>query len=213
MTNQYLYKKILHKQLLSKCSMMRINEIFYSLQGEGFFTGTPSVFVRFSGCNLKCPFCDTDHHQGMEMDEASIVEAVCQYPAKHVVITGGEPSLFLTESLVELLHLHEKFVCVETNGTHPLPANIDWATLSPKDAFVAHAEPLPRHYDELKVVFDGEHDIENYSHLTTENRFIQPCDTGNLTKNRLILAKAIVFIKQHPEWRLSLQTHKFLGIQ
>ena len=192
---------------------MRINEIFYSLQGEGFFTGTPSVFVRFSGCNLKCPFCDTNHLQGMEMDEASIVEAVCQYPAKHVVITGGEPSLFLTESLVELLHYNRKFVCVETNGTHPLPKNIDWATLSPKDAFVAHAEPLSGHYDELKVVFDGEHKIEDYSQLMADHRFVQPCDTGDPNKNLEILTQAIDFIKQHPEWRLSLQTHKFLGIR
>ncbi len=191
---------------------MRVNEIFYSLQGEGFFTGTPSVFLRLSGCNLHCPFCDTAHQDGREMDEESIVRAVCQYPARHVVITGGEPSLFLTESLVGRLQQEGKFVCVETNGTHPLPSNLDWITLSPKDAFVENAQPVAGHYDELKVVFDGVHAIDDYASLDVSHRFLQPCDTGDTACNNHILRQTIAYIKEHPKWRLSLQTHKLLGI-
>ena len=111
---------------------MKINEIFYSLQGEGFWAGTPAVFVRFSGCNLRCSFCDTQHETGTTLSEAEIVAKVAQWPARHVVITGGEPSLFLTASLVEQLHSIGKFVAVETNGTHPLPEQVDWVTLRRK---------------------------------------------------------------------------------
>lgn len=198
---------------------MKINEIFYSLQGEGFYTGTASVFVRLSGCNLRCPFCDTDHLAGTEMTEEEIALAVAEFPASHVVITGGEPSLFLTASLVDLLHKYGKFVAVETNGTHPLPENVDWVTLSPKDAFI-HAEgekanpatPVLTRCNEIKVVFGGS-PIPDYSHIAATHQFLQPCDTGNEEKNRQIIQETIAFIQAHPSWRLSLQTHKLLNIR
>lgn len=191
---------------------MKVNEIFYSLQGEGFHTGTASVFIRLSGCNLRCPFCDTDHAAGKEMTEEEIVDRAAEFPARHVVITGGEPSLFLTESIVEGLHRAGKYVAVETNGTHPLPQNVDWITLSPKDAFVAHAAPVLERCNEIKVVFDGS-SIPDYSHIEADHRFLQPCDTYNAERNTLIVQKAISYILSHPEWRLSLQTHKIINIQ
>lgn len=191
---------------------MKVNEIFYSLQGEGYYTGTAAVFVRLSGCNLRCPFCDTDHQSGMEMTEEAIVEAVCQHPARHVVITGGEPSLFLTASLVDALHKAGRYVAIETNGTKQLPENVDWITLSPKDAFVESAAPAISRCNEIKVVFDG-NDIPNYSHITAEHHFLQPCDTGNSDKNASIVQGATSYILSHPEWRLSLQTHKIINIQ
>lgn len=191
---------------------MKVNEIFYSLQGEGYHTGTASVFVRLSGCNLRCPFCDTDHGSGVEMTEDEIVEAVQKYPAPHVVITGGEPSLFLTASLVDKLHKADKDVAVETNGTHPLPDNVDWVTLSPKDAFVTHAAPVLTRCNEIKVVFDG-NPICDYSHINAEHRFLQPCDTGDAMHNAHIIRHAVNYILSHSEWRLSLQTHKILNIQ
>ncbi|MDO4211796.1 MAG: radical SAM protein [Bacteroidales bacterium] len=191
---------------------MKVNEIFYSLQGEGFHTGTASVFVRLSGCNLRCPFCDTDHQSGTEMTEEAIVEAVCQYPARHIVVTGGEPSLFLTASLVNALHSAGRFVAVETNGTHALPENVDWITLSPKDAFVENAAPTIGRCNEIKVVFDGR-ELADYSHIKTEHRFLQPCDTGDAQRNAEIVQGAISYILSHPEWRLSLQTHKIINIQ
>lgn len=195
---------------------MKINEIFYSLQGEGFYTGTASVFVRFSGCNLRCPFCDTEHLEGVEMSEEEIVKVVASFPAQHVVITGGEPSLFLTSSFVELFHQQGKYVAVETNGTHALPENVDWITLSPKDAFIqaenGKATPILARCDEIKVVFDGSL-LPDYSHIAATHRFVQPCDTGNEEKNRQIIQETIAFIQAHPSWRLSLQTHKLLNIR
>ena len=93
---------------------MRVNEIFYSLQGEGFYVGVPSVFIRLSGCNLQCSFCDTTHQSFTDMSEREIADVVAQYPAQHVVITGGEPSLQLSALLIELLHKLDKEVAVET---------------------------------------------------------------------------------------------------
>lgn len=193
--------------------MMRVNEIFYSLQGEGFNTGTPAVFVRFSGCNLQCPFCDTDHTAFKEMTEGEIVEEVSRYKANLVVVTGGEPALQLTESLVELLHFLGKTVAVETNGTVELPKNVDWITLSPKDAFLGEkATPILKEADELKVVYNGV-SPKFYEKILAKHRFLQPCDTGDAEKNKEIIKKTIEFCKEHPEWRLSLQTHKILNIR
>ena len=96
--------------ILQYMSAMKINEIFYSIRGEGYHTGTPAVFVRFSGCNLRCPFCDTDFHDYKEMTEDEIVAEVCKYPATLCVITGGEPSLQLTETLVHKLQARENFL-------------------------------------------------------------------------------------------------------
>ena len=110
--------------------MYKINEIFYSLQGEGFHTGTPAVFVRFSGCNLRCAFCDTQHQGGTMMSSQEIVDEVNKYPiAPLVVLTGGEPSLFIDEAFVaELKQNTKKKIAIETNGTWPLPTNLDWVT-------------------------------------------------------------------------------------
>ena len=108
--------------------MRKINEIFYSLQGEGAHTGTPAVFVRFSGCNLKCDFCDTSHESGIEMADEAIIEEVCKYPCRMVILTGGEPGLWIDDALVDALHKAGKYVAIETNGTQVLPEAIDWVT-------------------------------------------------------------------------------------
>lgn len=193
---------------------MLVNEIFYSLQGEGYHSGTPAVFVRLSGCNLECPFCDTDHSACTAMDEAAVVEEVVKYPARWVVITGGEPSLQLTSSLVTLLHAKGRQVAVETNGTHPLPTEVDWVTLSPKDQWLGPvAAPVLRQVDELKLLYDGLHEPSTYSHIAcTHGHFLQPMDTGNADHNATISQQATVYCLQHPEWRLSLQIHKILNI-
>jgi organic radical activating enzyme len=145
---------------------VKINEIFYSLQGEGYHSGMPAAFIRFSGCNLHCPFCDTQHESGVEMTEEEIVTEVKRYPAQLVVVTGGEPALQLTESLVDALHGIGKTVAVETNGTLALPDNVDWITLSPKDTWLGdEAVPVLGKADELKVVFDGEQAPSAYSNI------------------------------------------------
>ncbi len=193
---------------------MLVNEIFYSLQGEGYFSGTPSLFIRFSGCNLKCGFCDTQHQHGTEMKEEDIVERARACKAQHVVITGGEPSLQLTESLVDKLHEIGKYVAVETNGTHLLPENVDWITLSPKDAFVTGTQSkiVLKRCNELKLVFTGA-PLADYSMIDVAHYFLQPCDVGNEAKNKEILEDTINYCLAHPQWHLSLQMHKLIGVR
>lgn len=188
---------------------MKVNEIFYSLQGEGHFTGTPAVFVRFSGCNLKCPFCDTEHESYRELSPEDIITEISKYPSRHVVLTGGEPSMQITPELINLLHEAGLFIQVETNGTFPLPENIDWITCSPK-SFPLALEKV----DELKVVYTGNKEtIERYtSAIEAGERRLQPCDTGNSVRNSAILKETIEYIKSHPSWHLSLQTHKLINI-
>ena len=197
---------------------MRINETFLSLQGEGHFTGTPAFFLRFSGCNLKCPFCDTQHQSFTEMSEEEIVREASSHKPRHIVITGGEPALQLTQSLVDKLHEAGFFVQVETNGTMPLPKGIDWVTCSPKDT--PHPSLKERGYPhELKVLYTGDGCDPEASLLGGRfggglmKLFLQPLDTGNKERNRIILRDTIAYILEHPKWSLSLQTHKMLNIK
>lgn len=180
----------------------RINEIFYSLQGEGFFTGTAAVFLRFSGCNLKCDFCDTDHEEIREMDIPDIIKEVTSYPSRHIVVTGGEPSLQLDEQLVDILHDAGFYIQVETNGTNKLPEEVDWVTCSPK----GDAQVRLKRIDELKVVYLGQDVEEIASRFNTFHYFLQPCSGKNIVET-------VEYIKSHPHWRLSLQTHKLINIQ
>jgi len=201
---------------------LKVNEIFYSLQGEGHYTGTPAVFVRFAGCNLRCWFCDTDFEKGVEMNEDEIVEAVLQYPTRYVVITGGEPTLQITASLCDKLHAHGLYLMMETNGTRPLPegCQIDWITCSPKlidveDGKRKIATIRLRHIDELKVVFEDSptQDMALYEQIPATEYRLQPCDTQDPLCNQAILNKTIKYILQHPKWKLSLQTHKILHVR
>lgn len=189
---------------------MRINEIFYSVQGEGYFTGTPAVFIRFSGCNLNCPFCDTEHQHYRELTIEKIIDEISSYPAKHAIITGGEPSLQVTGEFIEALHRHGYFVQAETNGTKRLPDNIDWITCSPKAAPVDYEE-----VDELKVVFIQPESMEmdRYEGIKAKIYSLQPCDTGDPVRNKEIVEDAISYVKRNPKWRLSLQMHKMLNIR
>ncbi|MCM1313199.1 MAG: 7-carboxy-7-deazaguanine synthase QueE [Bacteroides sp.] len=188
---------------------MRVNEIFYSLQGEGRFVGTPAIFIRFSGCNLRCGFCDTEHEWGEELTEEEIVERIGSWPARHVVITGGEPALQLTASLVDRLHAQGKFVQIETNGSVALPENceVDWITCSPKELRV-----VLRRIDELKVVYRGQ-DMSPYSRFEAREYYLQPCDVKDEEKNRRNISDTINYIKSNPKWKLSLQTQKILKVR
>ena len=193
---------------------MKVNEIFYSIQGEGYHTGTAAVFVRLSGCNLKCPFCDTNHQEGFEMTEEDIVSEVIKHPTSLVVITGGEPSLQLTDSLVDKLHSFMRFVAVETNGTRPLPENVDWITVSPKKSHVKGGDVVLKKADEIKLVATMDTDSTDLVCCTSATHlFIQPCDTGDDTENRRIIEHCIELVKRYPEWRLSLQTQKILNVR
>lgn len=191
----------------------RINEIFYSLQGEGRNTGRAAAFVRLSGCNLSCPFCDTDFSSYTEMTDLQIADAIAAYPTRFVVITGGEPTLQLDAALITLLHSRGYEIAVETNGTRPAPEDIDWLTVSPKQAFTGRfGHVAVRRCNELKCVFDGTTPVEDYG-IEADYYYLQPCDTANPERNQRILAACIDYIKSHPRWRLSLQTHKLVGIR
>lgn len=181
----------------------RINEIFYSLQGEGFFTGTPAVFIRFSGCNLACPFCDTDHLSHSLMSSEEITDILERYPATHVVLTGGEPALQVDDHLVTRLKSLGYFLQIETNGTMKLPGGIDWVTCSPKDGGKVALDRV----DEMKIVYQGQ-DVETIAKSLppASHYFLQPLSCSNT-------AQVVDYLLSHPRWRLSLQTHKLIDIK
>lgn len=195
--------------------MYPINEIFCSLQGEGEKTGTVSVFIRMSGCNLRCAFCDTDHQSHTMMSAPEIVEQVMRYPgAPLIVLTGGEPALHVDTALIQALKLTGKTIAIETNGTLPLPDGIDWVTLSPKTAFQGgEARPcIITSCDELKVVYTGQN-LNQYDHIKAQQRFLQPCYVDDPKQRLLGLQATVKAVLDNPQWRLSLQTHKLLGIR
>lgn len=206
-----------------------VKEIFYTLQGEGNHAGRPAVFCRFSGCNLwsgreedrataVCQFCDTDfvgtngEGGGKFKQAADLAAAINQlwptsYAAsKYVVFTGGEPLLQLDVTLIDAMHAVGFEIAIETNGTLPVPEGVDWICVSPKMG----SELVVRKGSELKVVIPqlGQ-DMASYANLDFEHYFVQAMD-GPLKDHNLRLA--IEFCKQHPQWKLSIQTHKLLQI-
>ena len=189
----------------------KINEIFYSLHGEGYNAGRPAVFVRFSGCNRRCPFCDTRHESGVEMTAEQIRQAVENADNGQntmVVLTGGEPTLQLSDE--ENLFPYtssRRFIAIETNGTGAVPSWIDWVTVSPKDDIPL--DKLPK-FNEVKLLFDE----TRLDYIQLFNRdgitaFIQPIDRSG----KMNIQETVNFIKQNPRFRLSVQIHKLIGIQ
>ena len=206
-----------------------VKEIFYTLQGEGFHAGRPAVFCRFTSCNLWtgreedraraiCTFCDTDFvgtngpGGGRFRNAAALAEAIDNaWPGagsehRMVVCTGGEPLLQLDSEVVDALHARGFYVAVETNGTQPAPDGIDWTCVSPKIG-----APLKLTAgDELKLVYpQAGGDPEQFEHLNFSSFRISPMDGPNIRENT---AAAVEYCLKRPQWRLSLQTHKYLGI-
>lgn len=191
----------------------RVNEMFSSLQGEGANTGRAAIFLRFSGCNLACPFCDTDFKAFKYMSSDDIVEkALSLGPTRFMVLTGGEPTLQVDSELIGKLHSAGYTLAIETNGTHSVPEDIDWTTCSPKVSFDKNARLVIRKADELKIIFDGKHPVSDFG-IEAKYKFLQPCDTGQAEQNAKIVAETIKYIGQNPEWRLSLQVHKLIGFR
>lgn len=208
-----------------------VKEMHYTLQGEGAQSGRAAVFLRFAGCNLwsgreqdranaVCRFCDTEFvgtdgvNGGKFRDAAALAAAVHKlWPAKsagrpYVVCTGGEPLLQLDRKAIDALHAAGFEIAIETNGTLQAPAGIDWICVSPK----AGARVVQNTGDELKLVYpqrEAEAQPENFCDLAFRHFFLQPCDDTNKAANT---EAAIAFCLQHPQWKLSLQTHKIIGI-
>jgi 7-carboxy-7-deazaguanine synthase len=205
-----------------------VKEIYYTLQGEGANTGRPAVFLRFAGCNLwtgrekdrtnaVCRFCDTEFvgTDGPGGDTFADAEALAaavtaawegEATLKLVVCTGGEPLLQLDEPAIEALHRARFTVAVETNGTQPVPRGLDWVCVSPK----AEAPLVVTGGDELKLVYPQEGgDPGRYDDLAFTHFYLQPMDGPDRERNTKL---AMAYCLAHPRWRLSLQTHKYLGI-
>ena len=205
-----------------------VKEIYFTLQGEGFHTGKHAVFCRFSGCNLWsgleknrekaiCNFCDTDFvgTDGINGDKYQNAESLAEKideiwdknsNNKLVVFTGGEPLLQLNGELIDLLHERKFKVAIETNGTILPPKNIDWICVSPKKG----AKFNLNYGNEIKLVYPQEGlDPEEFQDFDFDHFFIQPMDGKDLQKNIL---QSVSYCIENPLWRLSLQTHKIMGI-
>lgn len=210
-----------------------VKEIFLSIQGEGYHTGRPSVFLRFAGCNLwsgreqdrataVCKFCDTEFvgmdglGGGQFKTAAALAKEVRSYwPGggdPWVICTGGEPLLQLDAELIDALHVAGFKIGVESNGTIKAPKNIDWLCISPK----ANADLLQTSGDELKLVYpQDENQAEDFANLDFKVFSLQPLEDQNSAKEKSDLHQqaAFKYCIENPKWRLSLQTHKYLGVR
>ena len=216
-----------------------VKEIFYTLQGEGANAGRPAVFCRFAGCNLwsgreidrasaVCTFCDTDFvgTDGLGGGKFASAVALADAVASHwpvayagdrfVVCTGGEPALQLDVALIDALHACGFTIAIETNGTLPLPEGIDWTCVSPK----SDAPLVVTSGDELKLVYPQARAMpERFAGLAFDHFLIQPMDglggggSDPLVTRKANTERAVEYCLSHPQWRLSMQTHKLLGIR
>lgn len=206
-----------------------VKEIFKTLQGEGAHSGRAAVFCRFAGCNLwsgreadratsVCTFCDTDFvgldgtGGGRFADADALAEAIAAewgtgLARRYAVLTGGEPLLQVDQALIDALHARGFEIGVETNGTQPAPAGLDWICVSPK----AGAPLVLETGNELKLVYpQADARPERFEHLSFDHFFLQPMDAPAADDN---LAAAIAYCTDNPRWRLSLQSHKMIGIR
>ena len=211
----------------NKNKKYQIKEIYYTLQGEGYHSGTAAVFCRFAGCNLWsglekdrpnaiCKFCDTDFWgtDGENGGKYALNDLVSKINAhfegednKMVVFTGGEPALQLDEELIDKLHEEGFYVTIETNGTIELPSNIDWVCVSPK----ANTEIIVTKGEELKLVFpQEENQPEDFESFSFDHFYLQPKEDEEWEVNTKL---TLNYIKQNPKWRLSIQSHKYLNIK
>ena len=193
-----------------------IVEIFHSVQGEGYHAGMPHVFVRFGTCNLRCSWCDTDFDTFETMNALDILGEILKFNCKRVIFTGGEPMLHDLWPLHRLLKGRGFNLSIESNGTILIPEGlIDWICISPKDQVYPNSIIRQRFGDELKVVYCGQ-DLQMYDDLKVgfTHHFLQPCylDTATVSENGVMFQETEQVVKDHNGWRLSLQTHKWMGI-
>jgi organic radical activating enzyme len=201
--------------------VLRISEIFHSIQGEGFHAGTPAIFIRGSGCNLACDFCDTDFSPREKLTPDEVLERISPFsPCRFVVLTGGEPTLQPAfRDLVDLLHAHGYYVTMETNGSSQETWGVDWVTVSPK--LSQKGKWLLKRGQELKLVYEGQ-DLSFYEDSEFGHYFLQPKEirTGrwgggerDLERSRAERERTVRAVLAHPAWRLSIQLHKELGLR
>ena len=198
----------------------RIVEIFESLQGEGFNTGMPSIFIRFGKCNLACPWCDTNYNQFESKSLDEVLHVVHGYTARNIIITGGEPTIQPDlDPLLDTLKAEGYFLAIETNGLKPVPRQIDYIATSPKRLY--EKAYRKKHIDfahEIRIVVDG--DVRDFCEqmentIRAEHYYLSPCETGG----RMNMLDTITQLGQlnarpgRPHWQLSIQTHKLANIE
>ena len=200
--------------------MLKINDIFYTVQGEGSYVGTPAIFIRLSDCNLACNFCDTEFLTGIQMTEEEIIKKISAYDCDFIVLTGGEPSMQNINILCELLKEKGYYITIETNGMFQLPPEINWICLSPKSSF-KHIQ-LKECHDLKFVIKQGSKVPEIPDDFRYHQLFISPMNYSSGKKigteacaklNKTNLDYCIDLIKQNSKWRLNLQTHKIIGVE
>lgn len=196
-----------------------------TIQGEGGMTGTVCHFIRLSGCNMwdgrpetrsesTCPFCDTDFFSHTMITASTIIEQLnAQGRAKWVTISGGEPALQLDQNLVDALHEAGYLVALETNGTKLINAEVDYLTLSPK---LPRNETVVEDCDTLKLLYPHPNPLirpEYFEDINAKDKYLQPIDTGNTKENQIITQRTILKLYRLDDWKLSLQTHKYAGVE
>ncbi|MGY8701308.1 MAG: 7-carboxy-7-deazaguanine synthase QueE [Candidatus Poseidoniales archaeon] len=191
-------------------------EIFNSVQGEGYHAGITSIFIRFGRCNLACEWCDTDFSKWDDMTVADILGVISKFPAKNVILTGGEPMLQELWPLVNCLRKKGKHIAIESNGSIEIPEGlVDWICISPKDQMYPQVPIKQRKGDEMKVVYVGQ-ELSLYDELKQgfKHHFIQPCyfENQSVEWNGRNFQATEKLVKENPQWRLSLQTHKWMGV-
>ena len=216
MTNGTLSEDLSLDNSLDLSKEYPIVEIFYSVQGEGYHAGIPHVFIRFGSCNLRCKWCDTDFDTYETMTGREIVDEVLKYDCKRIIFTGGEPMLQDLWPLHRLLKQRGYTLSIESNGTIEIPKGlIDWICISPKDQMYPNVAIRQRTGNELKVVYCGQN-LSMYNQLKKgfEHLFLQPCyiDTDTIEENGQTFQLTEDVVKKNHDWRLSLQTHKWMGI-
>ena len=192
-----------------------IVEIFHSVQGEGYHTGIPHVFVRFGNCNLRCEWCDTDFLKYDVMTTPELISQIKKFDCKRVIFTGGEPTLQDLNTIGSELKKEGYHLSIETNGTKIVDPIIDWICVSPKDQLYPNLSIKQRNGDELKVVYCGQ-DLSIYDGLKEgfQHLFLQPLYSENDTveANGSSFRRVEALVKKSHGWRLSLQTHKWMGV-
>lgn len=188
-----------------------VNEIFYSLQGEGGRIGRPSIFIRLSKCNLRCSFCDTEFDSGKEMALEEILSEIKQYGCKWIIWTGGEPTLQLTHEAVIFFKNNHFMQAIETNGTQKVPEGIDYITCSPKQNFEKIKTLIP-HTHELRFPIKNGDPLPDISVLPrADNYFLSPIFDAD-KPNKDNMDYCVQLVKENPQWSLSVQLHKLIQI-
>ena len=193
-----------------------IVEIFHSVQGEGYHSGVSSIFVRFGRCNLRCEWCDTDFNKFDYKTLDEVVEIISEFDCKNIIFTGGEPALQDLEPIINNLRPKGYKFSIETNGTVELEDGLlDWICVSPKDQLYPNVSIKQRTGNELKCVYVGQ-DLSMYDGLKDgfEHLYLQPCynEKNDIASNGMLFRETVDVVKENPEWTLSLQTHKWLGV-